>query len=109
MPRRSRRSRTPSTSSRSTSSSETGFMATERLDELGAQLGIALRHPEAIHQAFVHSSYYNENAGGLAGHNERLEFLGDAVIVLIVSRLLYERYPNEDEGFLTARRAALVN
>jgi ribonuclease-3 len=84
-------------------------MATATLDELGAQLGIVLRHPETIHQAFVHSSYYNENAGAVAGHNERLEFLGDAVIGLIVSRLLYERYPNEDEGFLTARRAALVN
>ena len=84
-------------------------MATASLDELGAQLGIVLRHPETIHQAFVHSSYYNENAGAVAGHNERLEFLGDAVIGLIVSRLLYERYPNEDEGFLTARRAALVN
>lgn len=79
------------------------------LDGLGAQLGIELHDPEAIRQAFVHSSYFNENPTSAAGHNERLEFLGDAVVGLVVSRLLYERYPDEDEGFLTARRAALVN
>jgi ribonuclease III len=84
-------------------------MAIPDLDELGERLGIVLRDPEAIRQAFVHSSYFNENPTGLSGHNERLEYLGDAVIGLIVSHLLYERYPNEDEGFLTARRAALVN
>jgi ribonuclease-3 len=79
------------------------------LDELGARLGIVLREPELISQAFVHSSYFNENADLVAGHNERLEFYGDAVISVAVSRLLYEAYPEEDEGFLTARRAALVN
>lgn len=79
------------------------------LDELGARLGIVPRDPELIRQAFVHSSYFNENPDAVAGHNERLEFYGDAVIGLTVSRLLYERYPDEDEGFLTARRAALVN
>jgi ribonuclease III len=84
-------------------------MARSQLDDLGRRLGIELRDPRAIQQAFVHSSYYNENPQAVAGHNERLEFLGDAVIGLIVSRLLYERYPDEDEGFLTARRAALVN
>ncbi len=84
-------------------------MVTPRINELGDRLGIELRNPEAIRQAFVHSSYFNENPQAVAGHNERLEFLGDAVIGLIVSRFLYERYPDEDEGFLTARRAALVN
>ena len=84
-------------------------MAIPDLDELGERLGIVLRDPEAIRQAFVHSSYFNENPTGLSGHNERLEYLGDAVIGLIVSHLLYERFPDEDEGFLTARRAALVN
>jgi ribonuclease-3 len=79
------------------------------LDELSARLGIDPREPELLHQAFVHSSYFNENPDGAAGHNERLEFYGDAVIGLTVSRLLYDRYPDEDEGFLTARRAALVN
>jgi ribonuclease-3 len=84
-------------------------MAIPTLDELGEQLGIVLRDPEAIRQAFVHSSYFNENPTAASGHNERLEFLGDAVIGLVVSRLLYDRYPDEDEGQLTARRAALVN
>jgi ribonuclease III len=79
------------------------------LDELNDRLGIVPADPELIRQAFVHSSYYNENPDSLTGHNERLEFYGDAVIGLTVSRLLYERYPDEDEGFLTARRAALVN
>jgi ribonuclease-3 len=76
---------------------------------LGELLGIELRDPELIGQAFVHSSFSNENPTLVAGHNERLEFYGDAVIGIIVSRLLFERYPAEDEGFLTARRAALVN
>lgn len=84
-------------------------MHSPSLDELGERLGIALRDPEALRQAFVHSSYFNENQHLVTGHNERLEFLGDAVIGLVVSRLLYERYPDEDEGRLTARRAALVN
>ncbi|MGH2402643.1 MAG: ribonuclease III domain-containing protein, partial [Candidatus Limnocylindria bacterium] len=79
------------------------------LDELSARLGIVLREPELIRQAFVHSSYFNENPTLAAGHNERLEFYGDAVIGVTVSRLLFEQYPDEDEGFLTARRAALVN
>lgn len=79
------------------------------LDELSARLGIVLREPELIRQAFVHSSYFNENPALAAGHNERLEFYGDAVIGVAVSRVLFERYPDEDEGFLTARRAALVN
>jgi ribonuclease-3 len=79
------------------------------LNDLPERLGIDLRDPEAIRQAFVHSSYFNENPQAVTGHNERLEFLGDAVIGLVVSRFLYERYPDRDEGFLTARRASLVN
>ena len=79
------------------------------LDELGERLGLVLRDQELIRQAFVHSSFFNENPTLATGHNERLEFYGDAVIGRAVSRLLYERYPDEDEGFLTARRAALVN
>jgi ribonuclease-3 len=76
---------------------------------LGELLGFELRDPALIGQAFVHSSYSNENPTRVAGHNERLEFYGDAVIGIVVSRLLFDRYPGEDEGFLTARRAALVN
>jgi len=78
-------------------------------DELRERLGLDLRDPDTVRLALIHSSYFNENAALAPGHNERLEFLGDAVIGLVVSRLLYERFPDEDEGLLTARRAALVN
>ncbi len=88
---------------------DAGLPGHRALDELADRLGIVPRDPELIRQAFVHSSYFNENPTLVSGHNERLEFYGDAVIGLAVSRLLYERYPDEDEGFLTARRAALVN
>lgn len=84
-------------------------MDASALDELADRLGIVLSDPELIRRALVHSSYFNENPQVVAGHNERLEFYGDAVIGLTVSRLLFDRYPTEDEGFLTARRAALVN
>jgi ribonuclease-3 len=80
-----------------------------RLDDLPERLGIALRDPELLRQAFVHSSYFNENPHAVSGHNERLEFLGDAVIGLVISRVLFERFPDDDEGLLTARRASLVN
>ena len=79
------------------------------IDELVDRLGIRVDDPAAIGQALVHSSYYNENPLLVPGHNERLEFLGDAVIGLVVSDLLFHRFPEEDEGNLTARRAALVN
>jgi ribonuclease-3 len=84
-------------------------MSVPSLCGLGERLGIVLGEPEAIRQALVHSSYFNENPHAFPGHNERLEFLGDAVIGLVVSRLLYEHFPGEDEGLLTARRASLVN
>lgn len=60
-------------------------------------------------QAFVHRSYLNENPQFEVGHNERLEFLGDAVLELVVTDYLYKSYPKEDEGTLTAYRSALVN
>ncbi len=84
-------------------------MEASALDELSARLGIVLREPELIRQAFVHSSFFNENPTLATGHNERLEFYGDAVIGVAVSRLLFLRHPDDDEGSLTARRAALVN
>ncbi len=88
---------------------DAGQSGTDPLDELQERLGLVPREPELIRQAFVHSSYFNENPTLVSGHNERLEFYGDAVIGVTVSRLLFELYPDEDEGFLTARRAALVN
>ncbi len=62
-----------------------------------------------IRQAFTHRSYLNEHRNEAGGHNERLEFLGDAVLELISTHFLYTKFPEQDEGDLTAYRAALVN
>jgi ribonuclease-3 len=62
-----------------------------------------------LQQAFIHRSYINENPGTKLSHNERLEFLGDAVLELIVTDFLYKKYPNYTEGELTSLRSALVN
>lgn len=73
------------------------------------KIGINFKNKKLLEQAFIHRSYINENGGSKLSHNERLEFLGDAVIELIVTHYLYEKYPNYDEGSLTAYRSALVN
>jgi ribonuclease-3 len=62
-----------------------------------------------LKQAFVHRSYINENKNLGLEHNERLEFLGDAVLELVITDFLYEKYPTKNEGDLTAYRSALVN
>jgi ribonuclease-3 len=73
-----------------------------------AIVGSSFRRPALIEQAFVHRSYLNENPGFPLASNERLEFLGDAVIGLIVSELLYNRFPDAGEGILTTMRSELV-
>lgn len=70
---------------------------------------IIFRDKDLLKQAFVHRSYINENPGLRLSHNERLEFLGDAVLELIVTDFLYKKYSNYTEGELTAIRSALVN
>ncbi len=60
-------------------------------------------------QAFIHRSYINENPRTKLHHNERLEFLGDAVLELAVTEFLYKKFPERNEGDLTAFRSALVN
>ena len=72
-------------------------------------VGISFNDTALLRQAFTHRSYINEHRGESTGHNERLEFLGDAVLELISTHYLYEKFPNQDEGELTAYRAALVN
>lgn len=62
-----------------------------------------------LKQSFTHRSYINENPSSALSHNERLEFLGDAVLELIVTDFLYRKYPDYTEGKLTALRSALVN
>jgi ribonuclease-3 len=73
------------------------------------KIGISFTDQALLRQAFTHRSYLNEHRGEAHGHNERLEFLGDAVLELISTHFLYERFPEKDEGELTAYRAALVN
>lgn len=75
---------------------------------LEEKIGVAFKHPEYLLQAFVHRSYLNEHREFPLGHNERLEFLGDAVLELIVTEFLFQEYCNP-EGELTNWRAALVN
>lgn len=76
--------------------------------QLAERLGLEFRDLRLLEQALVHSSYINERPD--AGEsNERLEFLGDAVVSLIVSEALWHRFPTEDEGSLTTRRAAIVS
>lgn len=70
---------------------------------------VIFKDKNLLKQAFIHRSYINENPGSNLSHNERLEFLGDAVLELIVTDFLYKKYPNYTEGELTAIRSALVN
>jgi len=72
------------------------------------RLGLEFADKDLLTQAFVHRSYLNEHPSFHLGHNERLEFLGDAVLELIVTEHLYREYPNP-EGELTNWRASLVN
>jgi len=76
---------------------------------LAARIGLPVRNPDLLARALVHASYVNERPESPFESNARLEFLGDAVVALVVSQALYERHPGEDEGGLTARRAALVS
>lgn len=70
---------------------------------------IIFKNKKLLEQAFIHRSYINENPSTNLSHNERLEFLGDAVLELIVTDFIYKKYPNYAEGELTALRSALVN
>lgn len=76
---------------------------------LEKKLGIEFKNKDLLTQAFTHRSYLNENPDFKLDHNERLEFLGDAVIELIVTEHLFKDYPEKAEGELTNWRAALVN
>ncbi|HET9681997.1 MAG TPA: ribonuclease III [Candidatus Limnocylindrales bacterium] len=81
----------------------------ERAERLAERLGLPIRDRQLLRQALTHSSWLHEHPGEAAGHNERLEFLGDAVLNLAVSEALYARHPGDDEGLLSARRAAIVS
>ncbi|MFC1801886.1 ribonuclease III [Patescibacteria group bacterium] len=73
------------------------------------KIGVSFNNKDLLKQAFTHRSYINEHKKSKLSHNERLEFLGDAVLELVSSDYLYKKFPEEKEGILTAYRAALVN
>jgi ribonuclease-3 len=79
------------------------------LAALEQKLGLTFINRKLLLQAVTHRSFLNENRQWPVGHNERLEFLGDAVLEFVVTRFLYECFPDENEGKLTAYRSALVN
>ena len=74
-----------------------------------ARIGLPVRDLDLLEQALVHTSWHHEHRDAAVGHNERLEFLGDAVVNLAISEALYARHPDDDEGYLSARRAAIVS
>lgn len=76
---------------------------------LEKKLNLKFENKDLLIQAFVHRSYLNENPKFKLSHNERLEFLGDAILEHIVTEYLYKNYPQKAEGELTSWRAALVN
>ncbi|MDD5710487.1 MAG: ribonuclease III [Candidatus Colwellbacteria bacterium] len=79
------------------------------LKKLQTKIGIEFRDSAFYEEALTHRSYLNEHPKWPHGNNERLEFLGDAVLELAVTEGIYKRLPKEEEGRLTVFRAALVN
>jgi ribonuclease-3 len=79
------------------------------IKNLEKNIGIVFKNKDLLQQALVHRSYINEHPDFNIGHNERLEFLGDAVLEIIVTEYLYLNFPDKPEGDLTNWRASLVN
>lgn len=79
-----------------------------KLDELACKLGVKFNNMYYYERAFTHSSYVNEQNENFHDDNERVEFLGDAVVGLIVSTHLFKKFPHFSEGELTKYRASIV-
>ena len=79
------------------------------LEKVQKLLGSVFDDKMHLLTAITHRSYLNENRDATQDHNERLEFLGDAVLELVITDFLFQKYPEKPEGELTAVRAALVN
>jgi len=77
--------------------------------EFADRLGLSFGEPALLAEALVHSSYVNEHPEASMESNERLEFLGDAVLSVVISDALFRRHRDEPEGVLTTRRAAIVS
>lgn len=84
-------------------------MTYSMLKDLEAQLGHQFTQTDLLKTALTHRSYHFENRAKSTGHFERLEFLGDAVLDLVLSEALMSRFPDVDEGSLSKWRASLVN
>jgi ribonuclease-3 len=80
----------------------------EKQKELEKKIGIKFKNKKLLETAFVHKSYINEHKNEGIDDNERLEFLGDAVLELAATKHLFEKYPDQTEGEMTAFRSALV-
>lgn len=80
-----------------------------KLEKFEESVGIHFHDKKLLLEAFTHRSYINEHKGSRMRHNERLEFLGDAVLELAVTKFLFDKFVDGTEGDLTAYRAALVN
>lgn len=80
----------------------------KNLENLEKELEVVFKNKDLIKSALVHRSYLNEHKNFVLDHNERLEFLGDAVLELVVTDHLFHNYPNP-EGDLTNWRSSLVN
>ena len=81
----------------------------EDFSKLEKKLNLKFKNKDLLTQAFVHRSFLNENPDFELSHNERLEFLGDAILEHVVTEHLFRNYPEKPEGELTSLRAALVN
>jgi ribonuclease-3 len=77
--------------------------------KLLVQIGYQFKNEDLLKEALTHRSYLNEHPDWKLPHNERLEFLGDAVIELVITEELFNRYTEKEEGWMTSVRAALVN
>lgn len=84
-------------------------MKDKNFTEFEKIIGIEFKDKNLLEQALTHRSYLNENRSNRSGHNERLEFLGDAILELVITDYLYQKYPNKTEGEMTSIRSALVN
>ncbi|MDD5152415.1 MAG: ribonuclease III [Candidatus Pacebacteria bacterium] len=81
----------------------------EKFGKFEEKIGVTFKDKSVLKEAFTHRSYINETRERNLSHNERLEFLGDAVVELSVTNFLYKKYKDATEGDLTSYRAALVN
>ncbi|MEX1013676.1 MAG: ribonuclease III [Candidatus Paceibacterota bacterium] len=79
------------------------------INEFEKNIGVEFNSKFLIKEALTHRSYLNENPNWPVDNNERLEFLGDAVLELVVTEFLFNKFKDKDEGKLTSIRAALVN